>query len=204
MMTAAWRRDRFAAIPDHDEIAAMAPAAIYSCLSKGHRYRSGYWRRAGGHGRDRAGSGVDFAVMATAMLAEACGGTAEARKLAAAWTRRIAARDARTVMSWLATPRRADYSSISTSYWACVSRVGSGCAWASRSRRASNSTRASRSAWSAAIRSATSAAWASSSSSRDTWWSEPSIRLADGRGVVLLCGLRLRWPSLVRGGSGLV
>jgi hypothetical protein len=37
--------------------------------------------------------------MAAAMLAEACGGTAEARRLAAAWTRKIAAREARTVMA---------------------------------------------------------------------------------------------------------
>jgi hypothetical protein len=39
-----------------------------------------------------------FAVMAAAMLAETCGGTAEARRLAV-WTRKIAAREARTVIA---------------------------------------------------------------------------------------------------------
>ncbi len=33
-MTAARHFDRFAAVPGHDEIAAMAPAAIYSCLAR--------------------------------------------------------------------------------------------------------------------------------------------------------------------------
>jgi hypothetical protein len=33
-LTAARHFDRFAAVPGHDEIAAMAPAAIYSCLTR--------------------------------------------------------------------------------------------------------------------------------------------------------------------------
>jgi excisionase family DNA binding protein len=40
-----------------------------------------------------------FAVMAAAMLAEACGGTAKARRLAARWTRKITARETRAVIA---------------------------------------------------------------------------------------------------------
>jgi hypothetical protein len=46
-----------------------------------------------------------FAVMAAAMLAEAYGGTAEARRLAARWTRKITAREARAVMARNASTR---------------------------------------------------------------------------------------------------
>jgi hypothetical protein len=37
-MTAARHFDQYAAVPGHDEIVAMAPAAIYSCLGRGFLY----------------------------------------------------------------------------------------------------------------------------------------------------------------------
>ena len=47
-----------------------------------------------------------FVVMAAAMLADACGGMAEARRLTARCTRKITAREARAVMA--AAPARRD------------------------------------------------------------------------------------------------
>jgi hypothetical protein len=41
LMTAARHSDQYTAVPGHDEIVAMAPAAIYSCLGRGFLYTGG-------------------------------------------------------------------------------------------------------------------------------------------------------------------
>ena len=72
-MTAARHSGQYAAVPGHDEFVAMAPAAIYSCL-----VGDSYTQVA----IDRELADMDaipdevtstFAVMAGAMLVEACG-----------------------------------------------------------------------------------------------------------------------------------
>jgi hypothetical protein len=98
-MTAARHFDRFAAVPGHDEIVAMAPAAIYSCLVKDTSTGVAIDRELADMGATPQEVAATFAVMAAAMLAEACGGTAEARRLAARWTRKITAREARGVIA---------------------------------------------------------------------------------------------------------
>jgi hypothetical protein len=75
----------------------MAPAAIYSCLAG-----DSYTHAAIDHELADMGVTPDevastFAVMAAAMLVEACGGRAEASALTARWTRKITARSARAV-----------------------------------------------------------------------------------------------------------
>ena len=98
-MTAARHFDRFAAVPGHDEIVAMAPAAIYSCLVKDTSTGVAIDRELAGMGATPQEVASTFAVMAAAMLAEACGGMAEARRLGAVWTRKITAREARNVLA---------------------------------------------------------------------------------------------------------
>jgi hypothetical protein len=98
-MIAARHFDRFAAVPGHNEIVAMAPAAIYSCLVKDTSIGVAIDRELAGMEATPQEVASTFAVMAAAMLAEACGGTAEARRLAARWTRRITAREAHSVMA---------------------------------------------------------------------------------------------------------
>jgi len=76
---------------------AVTSAAVYSCLV-GDSYTQG----AIDHERADMGATPDevastFAVIAAAMLIEACGGKAEASALAARWTPKITARSARAV-----------------------------------------------------------------------------------------------------------
>jgi hypothetical protein len=96
-VTAARHFDRFAAVPGHDEIVAMAPAAIYSCLAKDTDTAVAIDNELADMGATPQEVAATFAVMAAAMLGEACGGTAEARRLSARWTRKITAREARVV-----------------------------------------------------------------------------------------------------------
>ncbi len=97
LMTAARHFDQYAAVPGHDEIVAMAPAAIYSCL-----VGDSYTQVAIDHELADMGATPDevastFVVMAAARLVEACSSQAEATALAARWTRKITARSARAV-----------------------------------------------------------------------------------------------------------
>jgi hypothetical protein len=97
LITAARHFDQYAAVPGHDEIVAMAPAAIYSCL-----VGDSYTQVAIDHELADMGATADevastFVVMAAARLVEACSSQAEATALAARWTRKITARSARTV-----------------------------------------------------------------------------------------------------------
>jgi len=94
-MTAARHFDRFAAVPGHDEIAPMAPAAIYSVLAKDTDTNVAIGQELADMSATPQEVTATFAVLAAAMLAEACGGTAEARRLAARWTRKITTREAR-------------------------------------------------------------------------------------------------------------
>ena len=96
-MTAARHFDHYAAVPGHDEIVAMAPAAIYSCLVSDSYTQVAIDRELTGMGATPDEVASTFAVMAAAMLVEACGGKAEATALVARWTRRITARSARAV-----------------------------------------------------------------------------------------------------------
>jgi alkylhydroperoxidase/carboxymuconolactone decarboxylase family protein YurZ len=96
-MTAARHFDQYAAIPGHDEIVAMAPAAVYSCLAGDSYTQVAIDRELTDMGATPEEVASTFAVMAAAMLVEACGGRTQARQLAARWTRKIAARSAQAV-----------------------------------------------------------------------------------------------------------
>jgi len=96
-MTAARHFDKYAAVPGHDEIVAMAPAAIYSCLAGDSYTQVAIDQELADIGATPDDVASTFAVMAAAMLVEACGNQAEATALAARWTRKIAARSARAV-----------------------------------------------------------------------------------------------------------
>jgi hypothetical protein len=96
-MTAARHFDCFAAVPGHDEIAAMAPAAIYSVLAKDTDTNVAIGEELADIGATPQEVTATFAVLAAAMLTEACGGTAEARRLAARWARKITIREARVI-----------------------------------------------------------------------------------------------------------
>ena len=96
-MTAARHFDQYAAVPGHDEIVAMAPAAVYSCLVGDSYTQVAIDQELADMGATPDEVASTFAVMAAAMLVEACGGTAEATALAARWTRKIPARSARAV-----------------------------------------------------------------------------------------------------------
>jgi hypothetical protein len=87
--------DQHSAIPGHDEIVAMAPAAIYSCLVGDSYTQVAIDRELADMGATPDEVASTFAVMAAAMLVEACGSKAEASALAARWTRKISARSAR-------------------------------------------------------------------------------------------------------------
>jgi hypothetical protein len=96
-MTAARHFDQHAAIPGHDRIVAMAPAAIYECL-----VGDSYTQVAIDHELADMGATLDevastFAVMAAAMLVGSCGSKAEVSALADRWTRKITACSARAV-----------------------------------------------------------------------------------------------------------
>ena len=96
-MTAARHFDRFAAVPGHDEIVAMAPAAIYSCLTRDDDTAVAIGNELAAMGATPQEVAATFAILAAAMLGEACGGRAEARRLAARWTQKITVREARAV-----------------------------------------------------------------------------------------------------------
>ena len=102
-MTAARHFDQHAAIPGHDEIAAMAPAAVYSVLAGDSTTMAAIAMELEKMNATTDQVAMTFATLAAAMLQEACGSRANARKLAAAWTRKIAARSAQTTIA-----RRAD------------------------------------------------------------------------------------------------
>jgi|SRR5271165_1615983 len=95
-MTAARHFDQYAAVPGHDEIVAMAPAAIYSCLAGDSYTQVAIDQELADVGATPDEVASTFAVIAAAMLVEACS-QAEARALAARWTRKITARSARAV-----------------------------------------------------------------------------------------------------------
>ena len=94
-MTAARHFDRFAAVPGHDEIVAMAPAAIYSCLTRDDDTAVAIGDELAAMGATPQEVAATFSILAAAMLGEACGGRAEARRLAARWTQKITVREAR-------------------------------------------------------------------------------------------------------------
>jgi hypothetical protein len=96
-MTAARHFDNYAAILGHDEIVAMAPAAIYSCLAADSDTQVAIDHELADMGATVEEVASTWTVMAAAMLVEACGSTVESRRLAARWTRKISARSAQTV-----------------------------------------------------------------------------------------------------------
>jgi hypothetical protein len=96
-VTASKHFDRFAAVPGHDEIVAMAPAAIYSCLARDDDTAVAIGNELADMAATPQEVAATFAVLASAMLGEACGGRAEARRLAARWTQKITVREARVV-----------------------------------------------------------------------------------------------------------
>jgi len=98
-VTAAKHSDQHAAIPGHDETAAMAPAAVYSVLAGDFWTSVNIGRELAGMGATPEEVAATFATMAAAMLQEACGSTVQARQLAERWTRKIAARSARVVLA---------------------------------------------------------------------------------------------------------
>ena len=97
LMTAARHFDQYAAVPGHDEIVAMAPVAIYSCLVGDPYTQVAIDQELAGMGAAPDEVASMFAVMAAAMLVEACGSTAETTALATRWTSKITARSARAV-----------------------------------------------------------------------------------------------------------
>lgn len=90
IVTVARHFDRFAAVPGHDEIAAMAPAAISSCLTRDDDTAFAIGDELAAMDATPREAAATFAILA-AMLGEACGGRAEARRLAARWTRNYSA-----------------------------------------------------------------------------------------------------------------
>jgi hypothetical protein len=96
-VTAARHFDRFAAVPGHDEIVAMAPAAIYSCLTRDDDTAVAIGDELAAMDATPQEVAATFSILAAAMLGEACGGQAEARRLAARWTQKITGREARAV-----------------------------------------------------------------------------------------------------------
>jgi hypothetical protein len=98
-MTAARHFDEHAAIPGHNEIVTMAPAAVYSVLAEDYWTSSGIGAELPAMGATPGEVASTFATMAAAMLQDACGSRAAARQLAERWTRSIAARSARTVIA---------------------------------------------------------------------------------------------------------
>ena len=82
----------------------MAPAAIYSCLAGDDVTGSAIGRELADLGAAPQEVEGSFAVMAAAMLVEAFGSRTEAHRLAARWSRKIAARSAQTVIARSAAP----------------------------------------------------------------------------------------------------
>ena len=83
--------------PDHDELAPMAAGAIFAFLSDETQTSIRIAAELEDMGATVNGVANTYAVMAAAMLTEACGGQAQARALAARWAQRISARQARRI-----------------------------------------------------------------------------------------------------------
>jgi hypothetical protein len=91
--------DEFTAVPGHDEMAPMVVGMIYAFLA-GDTYTGVMISREVDQLGESHGHVADtFAVMAAAMLVEACGGQVNARVLADRWARKISAREARVVQA---------------------------------------------------------------------------------------------------------
>jgi hypothetical protein len=91
--------DEFTAVPGHDEMTPMAVGMIYAFLA-GDTYTGIMISREVDQLGESHGHVADtFAVMAAAMLVEACGGQVNARALADRWARKIATRQARVVQA---------------------------------------------------------------------------------------------------------
>ncbi len=89
--------DEYTAVPGHDEMAPMAVGMVYSFLV-GDTSTGIMISRAVDQVGESPGHVADtFAVMAAAMLVEACGGKVNAQALADRWTRKISARQARVI-----------------------------------------------------------------------------------------------------------
>jgi hypothetical protein len=76
-------------VPDHDQLAPMAVGAIYAFLGGEHVTSIRIDAELEDMGATVNGVANTFAVMAAAMLTEACGGQAQARAFAARWARKI-------------------------------------------------------------------------------------------------------------------
>jgi hypothetical protein len=83
--------------PNHDELAPMAAGAIFAFLSDETQTSIRIATELEDMGATVNGVANTYAVMAAAMLTEACGGQAQARALAARWAQRISARQARRI-----------------------------------------------------------------------------------------------------------
>ncbi len=91
--------DEFTAVPGHDEMAPMAVGMIYAFLAGDTYTGILICREVDQLGESHGHVADTFAVMAAAMLVEACGGQVNARVLADRWARKIAAREARVVQA---------------------------------------------------------------------------------------------------------
>ena len=83
--------------PGHDELAPMAAGAIFAFLSGETQTSIRIAEQLEDMGATGSGVGTSFAVIAAAMLTDACGGQAQARALAERWAQRISAREARRI-----------------------------------------------------------------------------------------------------------
>jgi hypothetical protein len=101
--------DEFTAVPGHDEMAPMAVGMIYAFLAGDTSTGIMISREVDQLGESHEHVADTFAVMAAAMLMEACGGQVNARALADRWARKIATRQARVVQA------RKDKASLSRS-----------------------------------------------------------------------------------------
>jgi hypothetical protein len=81
--------------PDHDQLAPMAAGSIFAFLGEETITSVQIAAELEDMGATVNGVATTFAVIAAAMLTEACGGQAEARALAARWARKLSAREAR-------------------------------------------------------------------------------------------------------------
>jgi hypothetical protein len=83
--------------PGHDELAPMAAGAIFAFLSGETQTSVRIDAELEDMGASVNGVANSFAVIAAAMLTEACGGQVQARALAARWAQRISSREARRI-----------------------------------------------------------------------------------------------------------
>jgi len=83
--------------PDHDRLAPMAAGSIFAFLGDETQTSIRIAEQLEDMGATVNGVGTTFAVIAAAMLIDACGGQAQARALAAKWARNLSAREARRI-----------------------------------------------------------------------------------------------------------